>query len=70
MGWNDGSVADNRENYDTIKRYMGGDALDGQFDFVWYHGVAYRVFAYEDRRYRTSTTGRTPAWISSARRRW
>ncbi len=51
MGWNDGSVADNRENYDTIKRYMGGDALDGQFDFVWYHGVAYRVFAYEDRRY-------------------
>jgi glycosidase len=51
MGWNDGTVADNRENYDTIKRYMGGEALDGQFDFVWYHGVAYRVFAYEDRRY-------------------
>ncbi len=51
MGWNDGTIADNRENYDTIKRYMGGNALDGQFDFVWYHGVAYRVFAYEDRRY-------------------
>lgn len=50
MGWNDGTVKDNRENYDTIKRYMGGSGLDGQFDFVWYHGVAYRVFAYEDRR--------------------
>jgi len=51
MGWNEGTVNDNRENYDTIKRYMGGNSLDGQFDFVWYHGVAYRVFAYEDKRY-------------------
>lgn len=51
MGWNEGTVNDNRENYDTIKRYMGENALDGQFDFVWYHGVANRVFAYEDKRY-------------------
>ena len=51
MGWNEGTVNDNRENYDTIKRYMGGVALDGQFDFVWYHGVSYRVFAYEDKRF-------------------
>lgn len=51
MGWNDGTVADNRENYDTIKRYMGPDALDGQFDFVWYHGIAYRVFAYDEHRF-------------------
>jgi glycosidase len=51
MGWNDGTVANNRDNYDTIKRYMGGDGLDGQFDFVWYHGVAYRVFAYDERRF-------------------
>lgn len=51
MGWNDGSVADNRENYDTIKRYIGKNALDGQFDFVWYHGVGYRVYAYEDKKF-------------------
>ena len=51
MGWNEGTIADNRENYDTIKRYMGPDGLDGQFDFVWYHGVAYRTFAYDDKRF-------------------
>jgi len=51
MGWSPGTVADNRENYDTIKRYIGPNALDGQFDFVWYHGIAYRVFAYEDQRF-------------------
>jgi glycosidase len=54
MGWNEGTPAQNRENYDTIKRYMGGvgDAgLDGQFDFVWYHAVPYRVFAYDDKRF-------------------
>lgn len=51
MGWNDSSIAGNRENYDTIKRYMGGVGLDGQFDFVWYHGIAYRVFAYDERRF-------------------
>lgn len=49
MGWNDGPISQNRENYDTIKRYMGGVALDGQFDFVWYHANAYRVFAYDDK---------------------
>ncbi len=51
MGWNDGSIADNRENYDTIKRYMGPGGLDGQFDFVLYHSIAYRVFAYDERRF-------------------
>lgn len=51
MGWNEGTIADNRENYDTIKRYMGPHGLDGQFDFVWYHAIAYRTFAYEDKRF-------------------
>jgi glycosidase len=54
MGWSEGTPAQNRENYDTIKRYMGGagDAgLDGQFDFVWYHAIPYRVFAYDEKRF-------------------
>ena len=51
MGWNAGTVQDNRENYDTIKRYIGPHALDGQFDFVWYHGIAYRVYAYDEQRF-------------------
>lgn len=54
MGWNEGTPAQNRENYDTIKRYMGGPAgagLDGQFDFVWYHAIPYRVFAYDEKRF-------------------
>jgi glycosidase len=47
MGWNTaGTIEANRENYDTISRYIGPDALDGQFDFVLYHAVSYRTFAY------------------------
>jgi glycosidase len=54
MGWNEGTPAQNRENYDTIKRYMGGAlgaGLDGQFDFVWYHAIPNRVFAYDEKRF-------------------
>lgn len=51
MGWVDGSIAQNREQYDTIKRYMGPAALDGQFDFVLYHAVPYRSFARDDKRF-------------------
>jgi glycosidase len=51
MGWNEGTIADNADNYDTIKRYLGPAGLDGQFDFVWYHAIAYRVFAYDDKRF-------------------
>ena len=51
MGWNEGTIADNRENYDTIKRYLGPSGLDGQFDFVWYHAIAYRTFGYQDKRF-------------------
>jgi len=46
MGWNDG---DNSENYGTISKYIGPFGLDGQFDFVLYHGVSYRTFANEEK---------------------
>jgi glycosidase len=46
MGWNDG---DNSENYGTIARYIGPFGLDGQFDFVLYHAVSYRTFAYSEK---------------------
>lgn len=51
MGWREGDVATNQSEYDTIKRYMGPNGLDGQFDFVWYHSSAYRVFAYDEKRF-------------------
>jgi neopullulanase len=46
MGFNEG---DNSENYDTISRYIGPSGLDGQKDFVLYHGVSLSVFAHEGR---------------------
>ena len=49
MGWNDCSDPCNDENYNTISRYIGPYGLDGQFDFVLYHGVSYRTFAYGDK---------------------
>lgn len=49
MGWGDCSVDCNAEQYDTISRYIGDFALDGQKDFVLYHAVPYRVFAYGDK---------------------
>ena len=48
MGWNDCADPCNDENYGTIARYVGPHGLDGQFDFVLYHGVSYRTFAYSD----------------------
>lgn len=51
MGWRDGDVSHNQTEYDTIKRYMGRFGLDGQFDFVWHHANAYRVFAYDEKRF-------------------
>jgi glycosidase len=45
MGWGDCPDPCNDENYNTIARYIGPYNLDGQFDFVLYHGVSYRVFA-------------------------
>jgi glycosidase len=47
MGWSDCGVDCNQEQYGTISNYIGPFALDGQFDFVLYHGVPYRVFAYD-----------------------
>ncbi|HEY8378109.1 MAG TPA: alpha-amylase family glycosyl hydrolase [Nannocystis sp.] len=49
MGWNDCADPCNDENYGTIARYIGPFGLDGQFDFVLYHGVAYRTFAWGDK---------------------
>ncbi len=46
MGWAGDKVADNQLQYDTIKRYLGPLGLDGQLDFVLYHAVPYRVFAW------------------------
>ena len=44
MGWNDCGLQCNQVEYDTISRYIGPHGLDGQFDFVLYHAVPYRVF--------------------------
>ncbi len=49
MGWNDCADPCNDENYGTISKYIGPHGLDGQFDFVLYHGVSYRTFAYGDK---------------------
>lgn len=49
MGWGDCGVDCNRNEYDTINRYMGPRALDGQADFVLYHAVPYRVFSSDAR---------------------
>lgn len=49
MGWNDCGDPCNDENYGTISKYIGPQGLDGQFDFVLYHGVSYRTFAYGDK---------------------
>lgn len=52
MGWDDcdGSLGScNAQNYDTIAKYIGPYSLDGQFDFVLYHGVSYKTFAYGDK---------------------
>lgn len=48
MGWSDCADPCNDDNYNTIARYIGPFGLDGQFDFVLYHGVANRTFAWDD----------------------
>ncbi|MFO0549573.1 MAG: alpha-amylase family glycosyl hydrolase [Polyangiaceae bacterium] len=48
MGWSDCNDPCNDQNYGTISKYIGPQGLDGQFDFVLYHGVSYRTFAYGD----------------------
>jgi glycosidase len=46
MGWSDCPDPCNDENYGTISKYIGPQGLDGQFDFVLYHGVSYNTFAW------------------------
>ncbi|MEZ4390656.1 MAG: alpha-amylase family glycosyl hydrolase [Polyangiales bacterium] len=49
MGWSDCGLDCNRGEYDTISRYIGPNALDGQADFVLYHAVPYRAFSSDAR---------------------
>ncbi len=49
MGWSDCADPCNDGNYGTIAKYVGPQGLDGQFDFVLYHGVSYRTFAYGEK---------------------
>ena len=68
MGWDDcdgNNASCNAQNYDTIAQYMGPFGLDGQFDFVLYHGVSYQTFAYSDR-------GMIHAdyWVNHGQKRW
>ena len=49
MGWSDCPDPCNDENYGTISKYIGPLGLDGQFDFVLYHGVSYRTFAWGEK---------------------
>ena len=44
MGWAGHNLADNANEYGTINRYIGENALDGQADFVLYHAVVDNVF--------------------------
>jgi hypothetical protein len=65
MGWGDCADPCNDENYGTIAKYVGPHGLDGQFDFVLYHGVSYRVFAH-------GTNGMHPAdyWFAHGQSKW
>jgi len=65
MGWSDCPDPCNDDNYNTISRYIGPFGLDGQIDFVLYHGVSYRTFAYSD-------TGMIHAnyWMNHGQLKW
>ncbi|WP_437687100.1 alpha-amylase family glycosyl hydrolase [Sorangium sp. So ce176] len=67
MGWSDcGQGAScNDENYGTIAKYIGPHGLDGQFDFVLYHGVSYRTFAWGDEGMLHAAY-----WVEDGQRRW
>ncbi|RYE87734.1 MAG: glycosyl hydrolase, partial [Myxococcales bacterium] len=65
MGWGDCADPCNDQNYGTISRYVGPQGLDGQFDFVLYHAVAYNTFAYQSK-------GMLHAdyWVSHGLQKW
>ncbi|MGK3985783.1 alpha-amylase family glycosyl hydrolase [Sorangium sp. So ce136] len=65
MGWNDCAAPCNDENYGTIAKYIGPQGLDGQFDFVLYHGVSYRTFASGDRGMLHAAH-----WVEDGQKRW
>jgi glycosidase len=49
MGWGGDDITNSLNDYATISRYIGPNALSGQFDFVLYHATATHVFADEER---------------------
>jgi glycosidase len=49
MGWKDCPDPCNDGNYGTISKYIGPLGIDGQLDFVAYHGISYNTFAYGDK---------------------
>ncbi len=49
MGWAGDSLQANLPEYQTIARYVGDNALSGQFDFVLYHATTPLVWADESR---------------------
>jgi glycosidase len=65
MGWSDCADPCNDENYGTISKYVGPQGLDGQFDFVLYHGVSYRTFGWGG----TSLT-HADYWVSHGLSKW
>lgn len=65
MGWNDCPDPCNDENYNTIAKYIGPHGLDGQFDFVLYHGVSYRTFAWGDKGFIHANY-----WLTHGLSRW
>lgn len=44
MGWRGDDLQANLPEYQTISRYVGENALSGQFDFVLYHATATKVW--------------------------
>lgn len=65
MGWNECADPCNDENYGTISRYIGPLGLDGQFDFVLYHGVSYKTFAYQEKGF-----AHADYWYKHGEQKW
>ncbi|WP_441291481.1 alpha-amylase family glycosyl hydrolase [Sorangium sp. KYC3313] len=65
MGWSDCADPCNDENYETIARYIGPQGLDGQLDFVLYHGVSYQTFGWGEEGMLHAAY-----WVEHGQRRW
>jgi glycosidase len=69
MGWDDCNPNldpnCNAANYGTISKYIGPKGIDGQLDFVLYHGVSYRTFAYSDKGFIHADF-----WVKNGQQHW